>query len=304
MNPSKQNFLIVIGGPTASGKTAVAIRLAKYFDTEIISADARQFYKEMQIGTAKPGNEELNAAPHHFINSLSIHNAYDVGKFEKDALKLLDRLFLKNDIIILCGGSGLFIKAITEGLDKMPDVQPGIREQLQSLYKSSGISALQELLKEKDPEYFSAVDINNPQRLMRALEVILSAGMPFSSFHANEKGNRNFKSIKICLDADRNELYQKIDERVDQMFDAGLVEEAKELFPLRKLNALQTVGYTELFQYFENKIDLKTAKDLIKQHSRNYAKRQITWFKKDKEFKWFDPNDFDLILKFIKSEIK
>lgn len=303
MNSSKPKYLITIAGPTATGKTNIAIQLAKYFKTEIISADARQFYKELNIGTAKPSTQQLKEVPHHFINSLSIHDNYDVGKYESDVLQLLDQLFLKHEIVILCGGSGLFIKAITDGLDELPPVNPEVRKQLQFIFEQKGIAELQELLKEKDPAYYSVVDLNNPQRLMRALEVCISTGQPFSSFHKNEKAKRNFISIKICLDAERTELYKRIDQRVDEMFSNGLTEEAKQLFQFKELNALQTVGYSELFSYFENRINLETAKDLIKQHTRNYAKRQITWFKKDVEYVWFDPDDFSLILNFLNSKI-
>ncbi len=304
MNSSKPKYLIIIAGATATGKTDIAIQLAKHFNTEIISADARQFYRELNIGTAKPSPQQLKEVPHHFINSLSVQDAYDVGKYETDVLQFLDQFYLKHDIVILCGGSGLFIKAITDGLDELPQVDPEVRKQLKFIFEQKGILALQDLLKEKDPAYYSVSDINNPQRLMRALEVCISTGQPFSSFHKNEKAKRNFIPIKICLNVDRNELYQRIGRRVDEMFANGLLEEAKQLFPFKELNALQTVGYTELFQHFENKIDLGTAKQLIKQHTRNYAKRQITWFKKDPEYSYFDPKDISLILKFINSKVQ
>lgn len=303
MNSSKPKYLIIIAGPTATGKTDLAIQLAKYYKTEIISADARQFYKELNIGTAKPSPQQLNEVPHHFINSLSVHDAYDVGKYETEVLQLLDQLYLKHDTVILCGGSGLFIKAITDGLDELPPTDPEVRNQLQIIFEQKGISALQELIKEKDPVYYSTVDINNPQRLMRALEVCISTGQPFSSFHKNEKAKRDFISIKICLDAERSELYKRIDQRVDEMFANGLLDEAKKLSPFKELNALQTVGYSELFQHFENKINLEETKNIIKQHTRNYAKRQITWFKKDVEYVWLSAEDVSLIINFINSKI-
>lgn len=300
---SKPKYLIVIAGATATGKTDIAIQLAKHFNTEIISADARQFYKELNIGTAKPSPQQLKEVPHHFINSLSVQDAYDVGKYETDVLQLLDQLYLKHDIVILCGGSGLFIKAITDGLDELPQVDSEVRKQLKFIFEQKGITALQELLKEKDPAYYSVVDINNPQRLMRALEVCISTGQPFSSFHKNEKAKRDFISIKICLDAERSSLYKKIDQRVDEMFAKGLMEEAKQLLPFKELNALQTVGYSELFQHFKNKINPEETKNLIKQHTRNYAKRQITWFKKNAEYVWFSAEDISLIINFINSKV-
>lgn len=298
-----QKHLIVIAGPTAVGKTAIAIRLAQHFNTEIISADARQFYKEMNIGTAKPSEEQLRSVPHHFINFLSVENNYTVGQYEKDVLLKLEELFKKHDIIILTGGAGLFIKAITDGLDILPSADPEIRESLQELYDTKGIEALQTKLEDVDPEYYKKVDIQNPVRLIRALEVFYASGKPISSFHIKDAPTRPFKSIKICLNLEREILYQTINDRVDKMFEDGLLNEAKQLYPLRKLNALQTVGYAELFDYFDNAIDLQKAKEKIKQNTRNYAKRQMTWFRKDKEFVWVRADNLDEIQSIIASKL-
>ncbi len=298
-----QKHLIVIAGPTAVGKTAIAIRLAQHFNTEIISADARQFYREMNIGTAKPTEEQLKLIPHHFINFLSVKDVYDAGQYEKDVLQKLNELFNIHDIVILTGGAGLFIKAVTDGLDVLPSADPDIRESLQELYDTQGIEALQIKLEDVDPDYYKKVDIQNPVRLIRALEVFYATGRPISSFHIRETPERPFKSIKICLDQERETLYQIINDRVDKMFEDGLLNEAKKLFPLRHLNALQTVGYSELFDHFENTIDLKIAKEKIKQTTRNYAKRQMTWFRKDKEFVWVSANDFEQIQSIIEAKL-
>lgn len=298
-----KKYLIVIAGPTASGKTDYAIRLAKHFQTDIISADARQFYREMHIGTAKPDEQQLLEVKHHFIDSLSIHDSYDVGKYETGVLSLLEKLFAEKDIVILCGGSGLFIKAVTDGLDELPAANKEIRDELQQLYDREGIESLQKLLQEKDPDYYAVVDIQNPQRLLRALEVCLATGKLYSAFRKNEPTERNFISLKICLDVERKELYRRINMRVDDMFAKGLVEEAKQLFSFRHLNALQTVGYTELFDFLEKKITLEKAKELIKQHTRNYAKRQVTWFKKDKEFVWVNPERYEEMVREIEKKM-
>lgn len=298
-----QKHLIVIAGPTAVGKTTIAIRLAQYFKTEIISADARQFYREMNIGTAKPTDEQLKLIPHHFINFLSVNDIYNVGQYEKDVLEKLNELFKTHDVVIMTGGAGLFIRAVTEGLDVLPSADPEIRESLQELFETQGIEALQIKLEDVDPEYYKKVDIQNPMRLIRALEVFYSTGKPISSFHIREVPERSFKSIKICLDMEREKLYTIINARVEKMFEEGLLNEAKKLFPLRHLNALQTVGYSELFDYFDNIIDLKTAKEKIKQNTRNYAKRQMTWFRKDKEFVWVDVDDFDQIQSVVEAQL-
>ncbi|MBP8250464.1 MAG: tRNA (adenosine(37)-N6)-dimethylallyltransferase MiaA, partial [Chitinophagales bacterium] len=281
--------LITIAGPTASGKTALAIELAKKWNTVIISADARQFYTEMSIGTAKPSAEELAAAPHYFINNLSVQQPYDVGKYAAEVLELLDTLFQQHDKIILCGGSGLFIKAVTDGLDDLPETLPEIREQVQLVYEQNGLLWLQDTIQLKDPEYFQVVDIHNPKRLLRALEVITQTGNTLSSYHKKVQQPRNFSNIKICLDLDRKVLYERINERVNIMIKNGLADEVKTLIPYRDVNALQTVGYTEMFEYFDGKITLQRAIELIQQHTRNYAKRQLTWFRRDPSFIWCKP---------------
>ena len=286
--------LIVIAGPTAVGKTAVAIELAKKLNTEIISADSRQFYREMTIGTAKPTTDELKQAKHHFIDSHSIKDSFSVGDFEEQGLALLDDIFKKQDTAILVGGSGLYIKAICEGFDKLPSASPEVRDNLNLEFKTNGIVPLQEKLKVADPVYYSQVDLNNPQRLIRALEVFESTGVPFSSYRKSTVNIRPFRCIKIGLNLPREELYQRINQRVDVMVKDGLVEEVKSLSPYRHFNALNTVGYSELFDYFDGKTDLPSAIELIKQNTRRFAKRQLTWFKKDKEIGWYNPFDIDL----------
>lgn len=285
--------LIVIAGPTASGKTALAIELAKALQTVILSADARQFYREMQIGTAKPTEAELNTVQHYFINNLSIHDDYDAGKYEAEVIQLLDKLFLQYDSVILCGGSGLFIKAVTDGFDAIPETTPEVREQVQLLYAQNGLSWLQEIILQKDPVYYKNADIQNPKRLLRALEVITQTGNLFSSYHKQHQHlprRTHFDVIKICISIDRDLLYERINQRVIHMFDAGLEDEVKGLIPYQHLNALQTVGYTELFEFFDGKISKKRALELIQQHTRNYAKRQLTWFRKDSGFIWCKPD--------------
>jgi tRNA dimethylallyltransferase len=280
--------LIVIAGPTASGKTVVAIELAKYYKTAIVSADSRQFYREMSIGTAKPYDEELAAVKHHFINSLSVTETFTAGDYEKESLGLLDDLFKMHDVVILVGGSGLFIKAVCEGFDEFPNSTPGLREKLNNELNEQGIGFLQEKLKTADPEYYEQVDLNNPQRVIRALEVFESSGRPFSSYRKSVNAKRPFRIIKLGLNLQREALYQRINKRVDDMVKQGLVEEVKSLLSYRHLNALNTVGYSELFDYFDGKTDLSTAIRLIKQNTRRFAKRQITWFGKDDEILWFE----------------
>jgi len=287
-HPQIEKNLIVIAGPTASGKTATAIQLAKYYDTVIVSADSRQFYREMSIGTAKPTTEELAAVKHYFINSHSITESFTVGDFERECLALLSELFKHNDKVILVGGSGLYIKAVCDGFDALPIANAAIRSRLNSELTAHGITALQEKLKVADPIYYNLVDLNNPHRVIRALEVFESTGKPFSSFHHASKANRPFKIIKLGLNWPREILYDHINRRVDGMIQQGLADEVKSLLPYRHLNALNTVGYTELFDYFDGKIDLETAIKLIKQNTRQFAKRQLTWFGKDKDIAWLD----------------
>lgn len=287
--------LIVIAGPTASGKTSAAIELAKFYNTVIVSADSRQFYREMSIGTAKPTEEELAAAKHYFINSHSITETYTAGDYEKECLALLEELFKSYNKVLLVGGSGLFIKAVCEGFDQFPDVTPGVREQLNLELAENGITGLQEKLKIADPDYYQQADINNPQRVIRALEVFESTGLPFSSFRKSTVNHRPFQVIKFGLIMDRAVLYHRINQRVDEMIRLGLLEEVRSLLPYRHLNTLNTVGYSELFDYFEGETDLKTAVELIKQNTRRFAKRQLTWFRKDDEIHWFKADDEKLI---------
>jgi tRNA dimethylallyltransferase len=284
MNPKPT--LIVIAGPTASGKTAMAIELAKHYKTVIVSADSRQFYREMSIGTAKPTDAELAAAQHYFINSHSITETLSAGDYEKQSLYLIDELFKTNDKVILVGGSGLFIRAVTEGFDEFPDAKPGIREKLNDELIEKGLSWLQEKLKLADPLYYEQVDLDNPQRVIRALEVFESTGKPYSSYRKSAVNRRPFNIIKFGLNLPREVLYQRINQRVDDMVKQGLVEEVRTLLPYRHLNALNTVGYSELFDYFDGKTDLNTALDLIKQNTRRFAKRQLTWFRKDGDIIW------------------
>jgi len=281
--------LIVIAGPTASGKTAVAIELAKHYKTVVVSADSRQFYREMSIGTAKPTDEELAEVKHYFINSLSITEKFTAGDFEKQCLELLNSLFATHEVVILAGGSGLFIKAVCEGFDEFPETKPDLRERLNQELKEQGIACLQERLKIADPDYYEDIDINNPQRIIRALEVFETTGKPFSSYRKSKANERHFRITKFGLKLERKALYERINQRVDNMLKQGLIEEVRSLLPYRHLNALNTVGYSELFDYFDGKTDLPTAIELIKQNTRRFAKRQMTWFNKDGNIKWYEP---------------
>ncbi|RVT99872.1 tRNA (adenosine(37)-N6)-dimethylallyltransferase MiaA [Mucilaginibacter limnophilus] len=280
--------LIVVTGPTAVGKTAAAIRVAQHYDTAIISADSRQFFKEMSIGTAKPDADELAAAKHYFIDSHSVTEDFSVGDFERKALQLLDELFKTHDVVILAGGSGLYINAVCEGFDDLPKPAEGVRERLNEELENNGIEYLQEKLKAADPDYYTQVDLNNPRRLVRALEVFETTGKPFSSYRVSAQNKRPFNIINIALNMPREQLYERINRRVDIMIEQGLVEEVRSLLPYRRLNALNTVGYSEIFDYFDGKTDLDTAISLIKQNTRRFAKRQLTWFGRDKEINWVD----------------
>ena len=278
--------LIVVAGPTASGKTAFSIELAKALNTVIISADSRQFYKEMSIGTAAPSSEELLQVKHYFVHNISIEDKYDVADYEREVLQLLDELFKMHDQVVMTGGSGLFIDAVCNGIDEMPDVQPEVRQKVETMLKEGGINALSKELQQLDPEYFAVVDQQNPRRLQRALEVCYQTGRPFSSFRTGTTVKRDFEIKKYALLWDRQELIQRIDRRVDLMMEQGLLEEAKALYPKRQLNALNTVGYKELFAYFDGDCTLTEAVEQIKIHTRQYAKRQMTWLRKDKEYQW------------------
>jgi tRNA dimethylallyltransferase len=281
-----QKYLIVVAGPTAIGKTARAIELAQHFGCDIISCDSRQFFKEMTIGTAVPSKDELAAATHHFIHNKSIFENYTVGDFEKDAMAKLNELYRTNDFAVLVGGSGLYIDAILKGFDDFPEVDPLIRENLTMQYESEGIGYLQQQLHQLDPDYYAVVDTENPQRMMRALEVTLGSGKPYSSYLSRKENRRNFTPIVIGLGADREIMYDRIDRRVDQMINEGLIDEARELYQHRELNALQTVGYRELFAYFGGNGDLDFAISEIKKNTRRFAKRQMTWFRKNNDIQW------------------
>lgn len=291
--------LIVIVGPTAVGKTALSIALAKKFNTTILSADSRQFFKEMNIGTAKPSAEEMQNITHYFIDSHSIADDYNVGKYETEAIALLEKLFQTNDLLILVGGSGLYVDAICKGFDELPEANTKVREQINSLLQKEGIEGLQQLLKELDPDYCIQVDLQNPQRISRALEVCLTTGKPYSTFRKGKNKTRNFNIVKIGINTPREILYDRINRRVDQMIKDGLVEEVKKLLPFKNKNALQTVGYKELFEHLERGTDIKPAIELIKQNTRKFAKRQLTWFRRDSETKWFEPDQLIDIIDYI-----
>ena len=302
MPNSQAKYLIIIAGPTAVGKTELAIRLAKTLHTEIISADSRQIFKELSIGTAKPSEKELLEVPHHFINSHSIAEAYSAGDFERDALTLLDALFIKHDFVVLTGGSGLYIKAVSEGLDLLPAPKEGLRQLLTERLSQEGLESLQEEVKNIDPDFAATKEITNPQRVVRALEVYHTTGIPISSYQQKNLQNRPFKQILIALDRNRAELYGRIDSRMDQMLNQGLVEEAKGVIEFRDNHALQTVGYKEVYAYMDGLYDAKEMERLLKLNSRRYAKRQLTWFRHQGDFKWFQPDQFDQILDYINKE--
>ena len=285
---TNQNTLITIVGPTAIGKTALSIQLANAFNASIISCDSRQFFKEMTIGTAVPEPKELAAAKHYFIQNRSVFDSYNVGEFERDTLEKLEVLFKENPIQIMVGGSGLYVDAVLNGLDYFPEVAPEIREALLLKLEKEGIEVLQKQLKELDVETYKLIAIDNPHRIMRALEVCIGSGIPYSTFKNKPKKPRNFKSIKIGLNADREIIYNRINQRVDAMIDNGLIEEAKTLHAHKELNALQTVGYRELFSFFDGSFTKEFAISEIKKNSRRFAKRQLTWFKRDENILWFD----------------
>lgn len=285
---TRPKYLISVVGPTAIGKTALSIKLAQYFNTEIISSDSRQFFKEMKIGTAVPSDDELQLVKHHFIQHKSIRDFYSVGDFERDAIAKLSELYSTHDIVIMVGGSGLYVNAVINGLDEFPDVPEAVRAGLNETFEKEGITPLQNRLKELDPEHYQKVDIHNPQRVIRALEVCLASGKPYSSFLAQKKTDRTFKTISIGLNADRSVIYNRINQRVDVMVSEGLLEEAGALYKHKELNALQTVGYKELFNYMDGTWSLDFAISEIKKNTRRFAKRQLTWFKKNENTIWFD----------------
>ncbi len=291
--------LLVVTGPTAVGKTSLTLQLAKFLKTEILSADSRQFYREMRIGTARPGEEELQLVPHHFIGHISIHDGYNISRFESDALNLLRKLFKDLQMVIMTGGSGLYINAVCHGIDDLPDPDDTLREELKTIYAQEGIESLRVKLRLLDPVYYSEVDIANPKRLLRALEVCISTGRPFSELRRNKPKLRDFEIIRIGLTRDKEELNRRINDRVDKMMEDGLLEEVQQLLSFRQLNALNTVGYKELFPYFDGVLSLESAIGNIKTHSRRYAKRQMTWFRKDKSIRWFHPDQVEEILNFV-----
>lgn len=306
----KTNYLITIVGPTAIGKTALSITLSEHFGCEIISCDSRQFFKEMKIGTAVPSDDELKAAPHHFIQNKSIFENYSVGDFEWEALEKLDELFQKNNIQIMVGGSGLYVDAVLRGFDDFPDIEPSIRQELRNNYDEKGIIYLQEKLQALDPLYYNKITsenpqtLQNPQRLMRFVEVSLGTGKPYSSFLNQKKNTRNFTPIIIGLEANREIMYERINRRVDLMMQEGLLEEVKNLHPNKKLNALQTVGYRELFDYLDGKTNVDFAIEEIKKNTRRFAKRQLTWFKRTENVQWFDyETDVDTIIAYFNKSI-
>jgi tRNA dimethylallyltransferase len=291
--------LIALVGPTAVGKTSVGVELAQTLESIVVSADSRQFYKEMSIGTAKPTLEEQSGIPHFFIDSHSIHEPLSAGDYERQALSLLEKQFEHYPTLCLVGGSGLFVDALCRGLDDLPQPVPGVRERLNQQFELNGIRFLQQQLQNVDPDYFSAVDQSNPQRLIRALEVFESTGIPFSKYRTNQMAKRPFQTIKIGLDLPREELYARINRRVEQMMQKGLLHEVQGLWDMRQLPACQTVGYTELFAYLEGQCSLDEAIAKIQQNSRRYAKRQLTWFKKDTQTRWFHPSDLAGILSYL-----
>ncbi|MCU0462378.1 MAG: tRNA (adenosine(37)-N6)-dimethylallyltransferase MiaA [Bacteroidales bacterium] len=294
-----KNILIVLLGPTGVGKTDVSIDIANHFKCEIISADSRQFYREMQIGTAVPSNDQLKLIRHHFIRFIPVNDYYSSNLYERDVLKLLPSLFEKNKLVLMTGGSGMYVDAVCEGIDDIPDTDPSIREKYTCIYKEQGIEGLRIALRILDPEHYEKIDLKNPKRIIRALEVCETTGRPYSSFLVKKKRERDFEIIKIGLERPREELYNRINLRVDKMVEEGLEEEARSLFELKHLNALKSVGYSEFFDYFEGKISREKAIELIKRNTRRYAKRQMTWWARDNEIKWFGAGDSKNVINYI-----
>ncbi len=294
--------LIVIGGPTGVGKTEIAIALASRLKTEIISADSRQIYKEMSIGTAVPDKQQLASVVHHFIQNKSIHEYYNASKYEVEVLELLNSLFTRYDKVIMVGGSGLYIDAVIKGIDDLPDYNPKIREQLKNRIESEGLGKMQKELEILDPESFAKIDLQNPKRLQKALEICLTTGKPYSEFLKRTPKKRDFSIKTLALNTDRTELYDRINQRVLNMIENNLVEEARTLLKYKELNPLNTVGYKEIFSYLENEISLERAIELIQNNSRKYARKQITWFRKNNQYKWFHPSEIDDMIRYIEDE--
>lgn len=295
--------LIVILGPTGIGKSDLAIRVARHFNTEIISADSRQIYRELSIGTAVPPPEDLERVQHHLIQNHSIHNYYSAAMFETEALVLIETLFTTKDTVVLTGGSMMYIDALCNGMDDIPDADMAIRQQLMVEFQEKGLEHIRLKLKQLDPVYYEQVDLKNPKRILHALEICLSSGRTYSSMRTEQKKERPFRIVKIGLNRDREELYERINLRVDKMMAMGLAEEAKSVFEFRAQNSLNTVGYKELFAYFEGETDLETAVDLIKRNSRRYARKQLTWFRRDAQINWFQPEQEDEIIRFIGNQL-
>lgn len=298
---SKRGTLIVVVGPTGSGKTALAVELARHYSAPIISTDSRQVYRGMAIGTAQPTKEELSAATHYFIACREPEDEYNCGRYEVDALELLDKLFKEHDYVVAVGGSGLYVQALCSGMDRLPEADERLRAELKQRLANEGLSSLVDELRKLDPSYAEQVDIQNPARVMRALEVCLTTGRPYSEQRLGVEAERSFNIVKVGTDMPRDVLYERIDRRVDMMVTEGLVDEVRALLPKRELNALQTVGYRELFDYFDGVCTLEEAIELIKRNSRRYAKRQLTWFRRDSAIAWFSPNDLCPIIEYIDS---
>lgn len=295
--------LIIIIGPTASGKTNLAVALAKHLQTEIISADSRQIYREMVIGTAAPDADQLAQAKHHFIGHKSVQDDYNASMFENEVLIRLKELFMQKEVIIMTGGSGLYIDAVCKGIDDFPAVDQTARNRLKQLFKNTGIQGIKERLRQVDPGYYEKIDLKNPKRILKALEIYEMTGRPYSSFLTGRKKRREFNMIKIGLDINRKTLYERINKRVDRMISNGLVEEVRALYPYKHTNALNTLGYKEIIDYLDNRTSLEEAIDLIKRHTRQYARRQLTWFRKDKDIKWFSPDNTTEIFNYISMSV-
>lgn len=299
-----KKYLIVLTGPTGIGKTRVGIEMAKHFNTEIISADSRQLFKELSIGTAVPSASQQSEIKHHFIQSLSIAENYNASKFESEALEVLGNLFESHKVVLMVGGSMLYVDAVCKGIDLMPDVEPEIRELLKRRLETEGLESLRFQLKRLDPTYYETVDLKNPNRIVHALEICLMTGKPYSSFRSSPNRKRPFEIVKIGLDCERERLHHRINQRVDEMVEAGLEDEARKLYPRKQLNALNTVGYREWFAHFDGEIPREKAIALIKRNSRRYARKQLTWFRNDPEVNWFQPGETRQIIEFINNKIE
>jgi len=295
--------LVVLVGPTGIGKTDTSLKIAKHFNTEIISADSRQIYKELKIGTAAPTQEQLAIIPHHMVATHSVNDYYNAWQFEQDILQLSDKLFKNHDIIVLTGGSMMYVDAVTKGIDDLPTIDPELRQEVMDMYEKEGLDAIRRQLKMLDPEFYNQVDLKNHKRVMHAVEVCLMTGKPYSSLRTNSARKRPFNIIKLGLDMNREELYNRINLRVDQMVKDGLFEEARQFYHLKKANALNTVGYKEIFAHWDGEYDATTAIELIKRNSRRYAKRQLSWFRRDKEMHWFHPKDANEMITFVEQQI-